>query len=151
MSEATIRSALKVIVKSVTDVGIVHDYERWANEWEDFLNLFKKGTASGDVIRGWTIGYGGFIPGDPQEFGNVFVRSQKFMIRGYQQLDDSEESEKDAAALAEDVCDMLDAAVTIRPPNYYYATNCTLLFEPRMFGGILCHYAEISLNVLEVI
>jgi hypothetical protein len=63
---------------------------------------------------------------------------------------DSDESEKTAAALAELVCDTLDAATTIRGSAFYYAEPAALLFEARMFGGVLCHYTQITQVVVEV-
>ena len=158
MSEATIRAALNTIVGGVANIGTVHDYERWSNEWNDFLTLMKTTISSTDVIRGWTIGYGGYVPSHPsiggatwREFGMTGrVKAHTFYIRGYLGVYDTDESEKTAAALAELVCDTLDADTTIRGSTYYYAEPAVLLFEARMFGGVLCHYTQITQIVVEV-
>lgn len=158
MSEATIRAALDTIVSGVSDIGTVHDYERWSSEWNDFLTLMKTTISSTDVIRGWTIGYGGYTPAHPsiggatwRQFGlNGRVKAHTFYIRGYLGVYDTDESEKTAAALAELVCNTLDADTTIRGTAFYYAEPAALLFEARMFGGVLCHYAQITQIVVEV-
>ena len=158
MSEATIRAALDTIVSSVTDIGTVHDFERWSNEWNDFLTLFKTEIDSTDEIRGWEITYGGYTPSHPsiggaswREFGMTGrVKAHTFYIRGYLGVYDSTESEKTAAALANLVCDTLDADTTIRGSTFYYAEPANLLFESRLFGGVLCHFAQITQVVVEV-
>ena len=89
MSEATIRLALKNIIVDVLNIGTVHDYERWSNEWPDFLTLFKTTIGGEDVIRGWTVGYNGQVPEAPESFAqNAYVRTHTFAIRGFLQLDD---------------------------------------------------------------
>jgi len=155
MSEATIRSAIYDVVNGVTHVGQVYDYERHSNDWTGFLDLFKVTISGDDMVRGWTIGYRGiqqaraqtFIPG---KAGNE--RVHRFQILGIMGIDDSEESEKTFAALAEDVCDALDNAATLHVKGYFpRAAPVILGFDPRPFAGVLVHAAAINIEVTEII
>ncbi len=64
-------------------------------------------------------------------------------------IDDSAESEKTFAALAEDVCDALDSDTTIHA--YLGSSPAVLGFDPRPFSGILVHAAAIIVEVTEAI
>ncbi|PCJ88609.1 MAG: hypothetical protein COA54_02510 [Thiotrichaceae bacterium] len=46
---ATIRVAIKAVMESVVDIGVVHDRERYATKKSEFDTLFK----SGDKLLGW--------------------------------------------------------------------------------------------------
>lgn len=159
MTDVTIRADLHAILDGITDIGEVHDYERWADEWPDFLDLMRTAIViEGEKeIRGWTIGYNGYVPTHVslgpswESFAMAHkVKAHSFMIRGYLGIYDREESEKTASALAQLVCDTLDANSSLRD-DYFYADPATLLFEARIFGGVLCHYTQIEQVVVEVI
>ena len=154
LSIEVIRAELHSIVAGVEDAGIVHDRLRWSNEWPDFLTLFKTNIGGLDQIRGWQVRYGGFGELDVVEFHDVAddhgMRPHRFLIQGFMGLDDSRGTEKVMTELAESVCDALDASQSIRAPNYYYADPAVMsVFEPRLFGGVLCHFAEITQIVVE--
>lgn len=155
MSQATIRSRLDTIVSAVSNIGVVHDYERFSSDMTAFMTLFKTTISGTDQIRGWTIGYNGYSTPDddefPREFGHRFIRLKRFKIRGYQGLDDSAETEKTFAALVEDVCSAIDGDATLNDKDtYYLADYCVVpVFDLRIFGSVLCHYCEIDVNVAE--
>ena len=150
MSEATVRAALKNAIDTVSNVGKTYDYERWAAEWGDFLALFKTTISGTAQIRGWEVAYrGNDAQRDPQ-FARQIIHAHAFQVRGYMRVDDSAASEKTFAALAESVQAAIDASVTIHSSTYLDATPATLqAFEPRSFGGVLCHYAQINITVTE--
>jgi hypothetical protein len=138
-------------VNGVTNVGKVYDYERWANEWDDFLTFFKTTISTVDQVRGWEVVYRGFAHQPPMDFSGKHIRAHRFAVMGYMGLDDSEATEKTFAALAEAVADAIDADATIQASTYYYVEDVSIdEFEPRMFGGVLCHYALINVIVEEV-
>jgi len=155
MSEATIRAAIYSAVSGVTDVGLVHDYERFANEWPAFLELFKTTISSTTQVRGWMVGYRGI----PQSRKQTFVpgklgteRTHRFQVLGIMGINDSEESEKTFAALAEDVCDALDDDTTLHAKGTFpRAAEVTMAYDPRPFAGVLVHAALISIDVTEII
>jgi hypothetical protein len=136
MSESLVRGMIKTVVEGVANVGIVHDYERWANDWSVFLDRYKTTVGATTVIRGWTITCASWS----QDHAS---RAYTFKIRGIFGLDDSAASEKTAIGLVEDVCEALNLS-----SDWDEGEGAELtVFEPRMFGSVLCHYAEITLRV----
>ncbi len=104
MALSSIRTAIKTILEGVSGIGIVHDYERWANDWNTFLEFYK----TGGKINGWSI----TRKATPAKKGNVptMMRTHNFVIRGYYGLQDSAASEKTFQDLVEAVQDAFDAA-----------------------------------------
>ena len=151
MSEAAIRTAIYNAVNGVSQVGQVYDYQRHATEWSDFLSLFKTTVSGTDQVRGWMVGYRGItetLGGRFQRGDKRITRTHRFQILGVMAIDDSEESEKTFAALAEDVCDALDSDTTI---GAYATKPATLGFDPSPFAGILVHAAAITFDVTEAV
>ena len=155
MSESTVRAAIKTVLDGVSNKGVVYDYERWSTSWDTYLTRFKVTIDSTDQIRAWTIACASFTQ-ERIEFRTEgkagILRTYQWIIRGYLSLDDSAATEKTAIALAEDVIEALDDADTIRPPTagFYDAQPAQLrTFELRMFGDVLCHYAEIGIIIQE--
>jgi len=71
------------------------------------------------------------------------------MLQGYRSLDESVQSEKIYQDLVDNVCaafrdkyNLNGKALKVDPPQ-------VLIVEHKMFGSVLCHYAEIQLNVTE--
>jgi hypothetical protein len=83
---------------------------------------------------------------------SLHVKTYSIVIRGYYGVDDAAASEKTARALSEDVLEKfeaypnLDGALEV---GYYTADGLPSLvvFEPRSYGGVLCHYSEIRFEV----
>lgn len=149
MSEATARADIHDVLLTVDQIGEVHSYERLVTDWSKFLDLFKSKDGGTDQIRGCMLAYRGF---DPEIVGaaGCDLRHHRFTIFHFLSINDEAETEKDAAALAEDICNKLDRDPTLRGIAYYGRSPATLsVFEPRMFGGVLCHYSEISKVVAE--
>jgi hypothetical protein len=150
MSESAIRTAIYNSVNGVSNAGAVYDYERWAADWSAFLDLFKTTIGTTDQIRGWEVAYRGWQPGDPREFSAIHLRTHRWLVVGYLGLDDSAETEKTMSTLAELVADTLkdDAALKALA---FHAIEPVLVVEPRIFGGVLCHYAELTVDIAEVV
>lgn len=146
MSQATCLAQVKSILEGVTDKGIVHDYSRWARDWGNFLDLFKVSSPT-DQIRGWEI----TRTSTPEvtETSRTNKQTHSFTIRGYMSLDDSAATEKVFQALVESVAD----AFRNKPDLNGVALNVSPLqrdvVDFRMFGSVLCHFAECTLNVEE--
>jgi hypothetical protein len=133
MSETATRALVYAVVNGVSNVGQVHDYERWANDWTTFLDRFKATISSVSVIRGWTITCAGWTQ-------DHAMRVYTYKVRGYFGLDDSAASEKAAMLIVDAVCQALDISDDFDEGEMAELTA----FEPRMFGTTLCHYAEIT-------
>lgn len=156
MSQADVRAIIKAEMDGVTNIGIVHDYERWAVQWPDFLDKFKTTIGATAQIRGWTImcrGWRDEVTGfrASKNEANIF-REYRFVVRGFMSLNDADETEHTAIALTEAVCNRLNTSVQLHDLGraWGYVPLCSLsIFEPRMFGNVLCHYSEIEQVVRE--
>ena len=147
MAQDDIRVDLYNAVAGVTMVGMVHDYERWSATWDAYLTHYRDDIL--EQIRGWSIGYGGFIE-EEYEQGDARLRSHLFTIRGVMAVEDSEETEKTWSELAEAVADAIKDDATLQA-NYYRVLPAELRVELRMFGSVLCHYAELAQRVVEYV
>lgn len=149
MSESAIRAQIYSILSGVSGIGKVHDYERWSKDWDTFISYFKD-TASGRIL-GWEIGRRSGreektvigIGDEDQDLSHTFV------IRGYMAVDDSAATEKLFNALIEAIAAAFREKTTLNgtATDHEYIQRETI--EARMFGGVLCHYAELSLTVTE--
>ena len=148
MSASAIRDDLYDVLNAVTNIGVVHDYERFSNDWAKFLDLFKTTIGGDTVIRGWTIAYDGFKT-TRADFDPGILREHTFTIRGVLGWSDADESEKDAQDLGETVCNALDDNATLHSNTYFDCGQAELTKESRLFGSVLCHYLEIRLPVTE--
>jgi len=156
MSVANIRTQIKIILESVAGIGVVHDYERWAVDWAKALQLFKP--SNQDKINGWMI-----TRTKTQEWVDTFNRNfslHHFLIRGVYSLDDAGASEKIFQDLIEAVRDKFRTNYNLNgscesiypdtgPPYEGRAGVQVDLIEVRTFGGVLCHYCELSLYAKE--
>lgn len=151
-TEVEIRAAIKALVEGVPDIGEVYDYERWAPRWPEYLELFKTSVGGVDQIRGWTIACERMM--SVWEAYQFHRKTYYYVIRGYLGLDDSEATEKTAFALALAVVGELEQYPRLNGTltNGVFADDewpRIEVFEARMFGDVLCHYAEIRLAAYE--
>jgi hypothetical protein len=150
MSESAIRAALYAAVNTVTNIGKVYDYERWAAEWPKFLDLFKTEINGVEQIRGWDVAYRGFVATRDPQFARFNIQNHAFWVQGYVRLNDSLASEKEVSALAAAVCDAIDTDATLHATVYQNTGPASLEeFTPRTFGSVLCHYVKIVVIVPE--
>lgn len=134
---------LVALIQGVAGAGIVHNRFRWAgNAWDKFLELFKD-TNQGQPgpIRGWEMSR---ADGDPA--GVLWTETWKLMH--YLSFSDADASELDFQ-------EHLNAVVRLfRGPAARLTWGAIpdglkiTTAEPRMFGGVLCHYAECELVVV---
>jgi hypothetical protein len=152
MTQATARTAVYNAVNGVTGKGVAYDYERWAVTWPEFLDLFRTTVSGVSQIRGWEVCYRGFSAvTPPRTFGKARQRRHRFLVQGYMGLEDAAESEKTFAALAESVANAIDGDATLQGSAFLETGDAEIAtLEPRLFGGTLCHYAEINVTVSEM-
>ena len=163
MSEATVRGHLKTILESVTNIGIVHDYRRLAKTWEAILSLSKTTIGGQEQIRGWEITCEAwseeYLEPHAESTKKTLMRTYTYKIRGYFGVKDSTATEKTAMIVVEDVMEALNSSSVLHDENvhdgvvYYGQTPPAQLdaFRAQLFGGILCHYAEITQRIQEAI
>lgn len=154
---ADIKSVLTTLDAS-SNIGVVHDYERWGLQLSDLLDILLDPTD--DKIRSWMIVYQGFTTSlEAYDYSqiettskSITVRDHRWMIRGVWGLDDTNASEKSFATLVETLVNALDANETLHDQDRYWGDTPTSpasceTFEVRNFAGVLCHVAEITLTI----
>jgi hypothetical protein len=155
MSYSAIVAKIKTRLDAVTGVGPVHGYARWAVNWDNFLSMFSE---SGK-INGWTISRQ-----SATMHRTAYSEVQKahiFVLSGLYGLDDANNSEAVFNGLLDAVQTAFKgdptlggSAVTINPEVGPMAGLYGLqieLIENRLFGSVLCHFAECRLCAIETI
>jgi len=168
------RAAIEAVLSGVTDIGQVHDYERYAADWETFISYFVAeniGDANEQMLRGWTISVRDIADPEQVTFGppggaGISEVTYYFVIRGYNAVIDqpaegetaAKVSEKDWVTLCAAVKAALDADTSLHSGVYDDGANgnfvselAAMRWDYRMFSDVLCHYAEIGLPVTEVV
>lgn len=154
MAYDDIRSRIVTIIEGAADdVGIVHNRDRWANNWTDLLKLFEHemSDGTGNRVLGWMISRRTVEPdqegADGSRFGAVH-RLYTFQIRGVMGFNDEDDTEGKFNALVDAVIDALDnninmtgAAAETVPQGAGFTSVGTI--ELRLFGSVVCHYVEI--------
>ena len=153
MSEATVRAAINTLVSGVANTGNVYDLEPFASNWDIFLDRFKATISSVDMVRGFTISCEAINSERMVAAGarNSIVRyAYTYRIRGYQGFDYDTSTEKAFLIVVLAVMAALDGGIV--SGDIYNAELAQLeIYQPRSFGGLLCHYAEITQVVYEQI
>jgi len=153
MSEATIRASIKTLIDGVSNIGKTYDLEPFAATWDVFLDRFKTTISSVDMIRGWTISCEainaeGMVVAGARDTINRYQYTYK--IRGYQGLDYDTSTEKNFLVVVLAVMAALDGGIV--SGDVYNAQLAQLeVYQPRTFGSVLAHYAEITQIVWEQI
>ena len=153
MSEATVRASIKTLVDGVSNIGSVYDLEPFASTWDVFLDRFKVTISTVEMIRGWTISCeaierSGLVSAGTRAQHNV--NNYTYKIRGYQGFNYDTSTEKTFLIVALAVMDVLDGGIV---SGAVFNADLAQLnpYAPRVFGGVLCHYAEITQVVMEQI
>lgn len=159
MSLTLIRAEIKTILEGVTGIGIVHNYERLSIDATKFLTLFKDtktGKINGCMFRRekFTRQHG---------MGGRVAIAHVFVLRRFTGLQDADATDISFDDVNELIADAFDTEAaedlngkcdTIHPdfgPMSGAAGIQLDISEPRMFGNVLCHYAEMRLCAVEII
>jgi len=157
MSMADIREQIRTILSGVAGIGVVHDYYRWSTDWNKFLSLFQDADRR---INGWMISRQK-TPERVSAQGGRNSRTHHFKIIGIYGLKDEDATELVFQDLVEAICTKFRSEDTLNGTVW----SCTPaedapdgaagiqvdLIENRVFGSVLCHYAELSLYAQELI
>ncbi|WP_028318960.1 hypothetical protein [Desulfobulbus elongatus] len=147
MSDQALRAAIRSRLLALgAGIGKVHDYGRWANTPADFKTLFQD--ANSKKIFGWEISRIGLKVSQGRTMHTRRV-AHRYMITGYYGLDDAAGTEKTVGALVDQIVVQL---ASVRLPGTVNDLMPAVNIETRMFGGLLCHVAEIVLpEVTEIL
>lgn len=137
MGANAINTQISAILETVDGMGIVHRYERWAAHWSEFLAQFRD--ANG-LINGWMVSR----QATPAEWaGNPFVeRTHSFRLRGLYGHNDAEATEITFQDLVDAVQDAFDGNPTLNGAVKDHQPLQVKTVELRVYGTVLCHYAE---------
>lgn len=144
MSESAIRAQIYAILNGITNIGKVHDYERWAKTWGEFILLFK--SIPHNQIRGWEIGRKAPITKDKDG-----IRTHTYFIRGYMAVDDSAATEKTFSTLLDTVVDTCEDNPKLNGAANGSETPSVDALDVRTFDGVRCHFAELTFTVYEYV
>jgi len=140
MSLAAIRGSIVTVLSSVPGIGTVHAYERWAADWTAYLSFFK---TEENKINGWTVSRR--KTESDRDTMPTLNRRHRFIMRGYYGLKDSAATEHTFQALVEAVQDAFEDQYLLNGTVINSGPVQVQVFENRMFGNVLCHYAELEL------
>lgn len=156
MNLPAIREQIKVILAGVPGIGIIHDYHRLAMDYGKILELFRDSEgkinacmfAREKMVKRLVTGGEG-----PQERGHIFLF---LCVMG---LSDAQATGLTFDALLTAIEEEFEhrdnlngAALTCTPgwgPQAGQPGMQIDLIEERVFGNVLCHYAELRLCVVE--
>lgn len=159
MSLENIRAQTAAIAAGVDGIGVVHEYERWAADWNKMLALFKVEDDDGSRINGLMITRK-TTARRKVNVGEIEL-AHVLVLRMVMGLKDAAATELTFQALVDALADAFDdndnetlndTCDTIRPdwgPMEGAVGLQIDIVEPRMFGSVLCHFFEGRLCALE--
>jgi len=146
---AAVQDAIVANVSGVTDIGQVHDYERYAKGQSDMRGFYEATISGVKQIRGWHL-----VKLNDRtlnvSLGADDVRTE-WELRGFMSLDDSTASEKVFLALIEAIRKAMRADPDLgNVANTHDAESDQAGWQiPEinkvMFAGVLCHHARMRL------
>jgi len=145
-----IRDAIVAKLQTVAGIGVVHGFERYAEQVPKFKDLY----VQGGKVNGWLVRRASWRR---EPFSNerrmVITRWQ---IRGYASLVDAEQSELAFDLVLDHIADAFDADETLG--DLLYASDADNLAGiqledsgPVMFAGVLCHSARLALTTVHLV
>jgi hypothetical protein len=153
MSYPLIREQTAAILAAVEGMGVVHQYQRLATTWGKFLELFRDQNKkiNGCVITRTSIS-------EKQNGVNEKQTAHMMILRFYCQVNDAEASEIVFQQMLDDARAAFKANKTLNDTCSTTHSAWTLggalglnvkTIDNRMFGSVLCHFAEADLAPLE--
>lgn len=135
---------------TIPEVGIIHDRPRLTTNWAQYIARFK--TPDGR-IRGGEISRGQVS----ERQRGAFFRHHVFVLRWYLGFQDEAGTDLIFQQLVEEICTAFRQAASPSGATWIYQNGESPdaspaqvpVIDERMFGGVLCHHAEIHLSVTE--
>ncbi|MCX5908470.1 MAG: hypothetical protein NTY64_15120, partial [Deltaproteobacteria bacterium] len=144
MSDAAFRAAIKTLFEEIPGVGKVHAYERFAKEPSKFLEFFKN---SDSKIYGWEITRSAVSASE--WITKKCKLTHLYVIKGYYGLRDAQASDGAFGAIIDAILlKFISKKVT---GSSLHKLPIVPTIHVREFASVLCHYAEIHLQVTEIV
>ena len=149
MAFSDLRAGLALRLRTIPGIGVVNDWEPYATREEDFATFF----VSEGLLLGWTICRESTHEGHITRA--LHAADHLFVIRGYRAVDNDAQSEKGF----QDLVELARAALRIEQDPGFHLGGAAVkvdhpqlrIVEPRLFGGVLVHYAEIAIIIEEAL
>lgn len=141
--------AIEAVMNTVSGLGKVHDYERYAERTSDFRTLYEFDNAGSKEVRGWFIRR--VTRRERSEYNGRYAVVSTWRIQGYRSFVDAQASEKLFNAQLENLCTAFRNDETLGG-----VVDSTIVGEdaglqvidsgPALFAGVLCHAANCRLT-----
>jgi hypothetical protein len=129
---------------TVTGIGVVHDYFRWAADDQKLRLLFQK--TPKDPLHGWEITRRGWQ--ETRIAGTKYKVTHNYLIVGHYAISDSVASEK-LFNLVLDAVNQKFIDIILTNTEGHTLPQATI--KEWMFAGVLCHRAELVTSVTEIV
>jgi hypothetical protein len=146
---AEIRAAIAAVMQTVPDIGMVHDYERYADSLQDFRTIYITEIGGEALIRGWFIRR--VSRREASDYNGRVKVTMSWLIQCYFGLQDAEASEQDLDAVLDALVAAFRADETLGGvvDSTIVGQDAGLQVEevgPLLFTGKLCHSARCRLS-----
>lgn len=147
---ADIRAAIVAELQAIGNIGLVHDYERYAKSEGDFRTLYLYDLGGGEKqIRGWYLRRMGTV--QTREVMGSHEDVHQWLIRGFMAIDDASASEKAFDDLIEAIRERFQANGSLSGliSSIYSPEGKGIEVaesQPVLFGGVLCHSAKLRFS-----
>ncbi len=136
-------AAVAAVVAAIPGAGVVHDRTRFAADWGKYIQRFVDGSG---VVNGWEITRRSADP-QPTDWNETYV------LRKFRALRDEDASEhafqEQLNAVARAFRDAPELQLASGQPFGSVPLGLRIVeADERMFGAVLCHYAECELLVI---
>lgn len=149
--------ATYTLLIGVSGIGNVYKYLRWAPQYNKLLNIFTYTGGPSNLVNTWMITLANNKPVDATLGDDDFFRAirRTYMVKlvGVLSLQDINNTERTFLTLCENVMDIVDFKENLGLSAdllYEFGIGPAVMttYEHRVFGTVLCHYAEIEFPVL---
>ncbi len=134
---AAIRAAIVAMIEGVSGVGTVHARSRVTHDWGDFIAQF---VDSNNIVNGWTV-MSTAVEEERLTNRSLVIRHE-FTLRHYRGVDDANASEVSFDNHVEAVRDDFRESYDLSATCELHTPLTVPIKDIRMFGSVLCHYAE---------
>ena len=132
------------IAAAVDGAGVGHRYQRWAAHYDQFLALFKD---AGGKVNGFCITRDKAAEKTATASHNE--RIHRLRLRFYRGLNDADASELVFQQYIDATCAAFRSKRTLNGAASDTTPVQAEVIDVRMFGGVLCHFAELVFTAEE--
>lgn len=145
-----IRDAIVAKLQTVAGIGVVHGFERYAEQVPKFKELY----VQAGKVNGWLVRRASWRRAPFSNERRMVIT--RWQIRGYSSLLDGDQSELAFDLVLDRIADAFDADETLG--DLLYASDADNLAGiqledsgPVMFAGVLCHSARLALTTIHLV